>query len=63
MPDLRFTNLAPAIQEDLLLLPNTLRSPDRITEKLLRGIVSLVDWEGCRALARHNIRYAPSFLK
>jgi DNA invertase Pin-like site-specific DNA recombinase len=42
---LSLTNLAPAIQEALLFLPKTLRGPDRMTEKRLRGIASLVDWE------------------
>jgi hypothetical protein len=42
---LMLTNLAPAIQEALLFLPKTLRGPDRFTEKRLRAIASLVDWD------------------
>jgi site-specific DNA recombinase len=42
---LGLTNLAPAIQEALLFLPKIMRGPDRITEKRLRAIASLVDWE------------------
>jgi hypothetical protein len=42
---IRLTNLAPAIQEALLFLPKTLTGRDRITEKRLRPIASLLDWE------------------
>jgi hypothetical protein len=38
-------HLAPAIQEALLFLPNSLRGPERVTEKSLRTIAELVDWE------------------
>ena len=39
------TNLAPAIQEALLFLPKTVRGRDSITEKRLRRIATLVDWD------------------
>jgi DNA invertase Pin-like site-specific DNA recombinase len=42
---LRLTDLAPAIQEALLFLPKTVTGPDRFTEKRLRAIATLVDWE------------------
>jgi hypothetical protein len=42
---LSLTNLAPAIQEALLFLPKTVRGPDRILEKRVRAIASLVDWD------------------
>jgi site-specific DNA recombinase len=38
-------NLAPAIQEKLLRWPKTVSGGDSITEKSLRGIAQLVDWE------------------
>ena len=42
---LMLTNLAPTIQETLLFLPKTVRGRDRITERSLRGIATLVDWD------------------
>ena len=39
------TNLAPAIQEQLLFLPRTLSGVDRIVEKDLREIAQVVDWQ------------------
>ncbi|MCU1338461.1 MAG: Resolvase domain protein [Bryobacterales bacterium] len=38
-------NLAPSIQEALLFLPRTVQGHDRITEKQMREIARLVDWE------------------
>ncbi len=42
---MRLTDLAPAIQEELLFLPKTIAGPDRITEKALRRVVREVSWE------------------
>jgi DNA invertase Pin-like site-specific DNA recombinase len=39
------TNLAPAIQEQLLFLPHTISGVDRIVEKDLRAIAGVVDWQ------------------
>jgi hypothetical protein len=38
-------NLAPAIQEKLLFLPQRVNGRERITEKRMRGIAQVVDWE------------------
>ena len=38
-------NLAPAIQEKLLFLPQRVSGTERITEKRMRGIAQVVDWE------------------
>ena len=43
-------NLAPDIQESLLLLPNATTPRDRVTERQLRQIVKVVDWEEQRKL-------------
>lgn len=43
-------NLAPDIQERLLLLPPTTLCRDRISERHLRGIAKLVDWSEQRKL-------------
>src|SRR5437762_7263681 len=42
---LMLNNLAPAIQQTLLFLPKTARGRDRITERSLRGMAKLVDWD------------------
>jgi site-specific DNA recombinase len=42
---MKLTDLAPAIQEELLFLPKTIAGPDRITEKALRQIARSMDWE------------------
>ena len=42
---LMLNNLAPAIQQSLLFLPKTARGRDRITERSLRGMAKLVDWD------------------
>ena len=42
---LMLTNLAPNIQEALLFLPKTVRGRDRITERRLRSVAKLVDWD------------------
>ena len=42
-------NLAPAIQETVLFLPKIVAGRDRITEKRLRDIAQVVDWEGQQA--------------
>jgi hypothetical protein len=38
-------NLAPSIQEKLLMLPKTRSGQEPITEKAMRGIAQLIDWE------------------
>jgi len=38
-------NLAPPIQEALLFLPKTVTGQDRITEKKMRQIACVIDWE------------------
>jgi DNA invertase Pin-like site-specific DNA recombinase len=47
---MRLTDLAPAIQEELLFLPKTMVGPDRITEKALRKVARAVDWDGQKKL-------------
>jgi Recombinase/Recombinase zinc beta ribbon domain/Resolvase, N terminal domain len=42
---LLLTNLAPAIQEELLFLPKVISASDRITEEQLRSIAKLTDWD------------------
>jgi DNA invertase Pin-like site-specific DNA recombinase len=42
---MRLSDLAPAIQEELLFLPKTIAGPDRFTEKSLRQIARSIDWE------------------
>jgi site-specific DNA recombinase len=42
---LQLTHLAPAIQEELLFLPPTLRGPDALLERHVRAVARLVDWE------------------
>ncbi len=43
--------LAPDIQEEILFLPVTERGRDVVTEKDLRTIVALADWE------RHRLKW------
>ncbi len=43
---MRLNELAPSIQEELLLLPRTLTGADLITESGLREIAMMVDWDG-----------------
>jgi hypothetical protein len=45
-------NLAPAIQEALLFLPKTVTGHDRITEKQMRQIACVIDWERQQELFR-----------
>jgi site-specific DNA recombinase len=45
-------NLAPAIQEALLFLPKTVIGHDRVTEKQMRKIARLIDWERQQVLFR-----------
>jgi hypothetical protein len=52
---LMLTNLAPTIQEALLFLPKTVRGRDRITERSLRGIAKLVDWDAQIQLFRSRL--------
>ena len=41
-------NLSPAIQDAVLFLPRT-AEPGRITEKRLRGIAEIIDWQSQQA--------------
>jgi hypothetical protein len=43
-------NLAPDIQEHLLFLPPTSESRDRISERQLRHICKVIDWDNQRCL-------------
>jgi len=52
---LMLTTLAPAIQESLLFLPKTVRGGDCITQKRLRRLVKLVDWEAQLQLFRRYL--------
>jgi hypothetical protein len=56
-------NLAPSLQEALLLLPRTTAGHDRVTEKKMRTIASLLDWEQqetqFRKLLSEPLRPAP----
>ena len=47
---LNLLNLDPAIQEAVLFLPRIVAGADRVTEKRLRRIAQLVDWESQQAL-------------
>jgi len=38
-------NLAPDIQEQLLFLPRTTRGPDPVTERGLRAITAVLEWD------------------
>ncbi len=49
---LNLLNLAPGIQESLLFLPEIVAGKERVTEKRLRNIAQVVDWERQRALWR-----------
>jgi site-specific DNA recombinase len=42
---LNLRHLAPTIQEKLLLLPKTVQGRESITEKMMRRIAGLIDWE------------------
>jgi hypothetical protein len=58
-------NLAPSIQEALLLLPKTRSGPDCLTERQLQHIARNVDWEAQKRLFRSlfgRIRLSPSKL-
>lgn len=46
------TNLAPAIQEQLLFLPRTVSGVDRMVEGDLRAIAGVVDWQQQMTLFR-----------
>jgi site-specific DNA recombinase len=45
---LRLADLAPSIQEELLFLPRVLSGADPVTEKDLREVARLTDWESQR---------------
>jgi hypothetical protein len=49
---MKLNELAPAIQEELLFLPKTVRGRDRIHEHQLRRIASVLDWEQQQQLFR-----------
>jgi hypothetical protein len=42
---LRLRELAPAIQEQILFLPKTLTGRDPITERALRQLTEIIDWD------------------
>jgi len=42
---MRLTELAPSIQEEILFLPKILEGADRITEKALRGVARVLNWD------------------
>lgn len=45
---LRLADLAPSIQEELLFLPRVLKGEDPVTEKDLREVARLTDWQSQR---------------
>ncbi|MFL6417658.1 MAG: recombinase zinc beta ribbon domain-containing protein, partial [Bryobacteraceae bacterium] len=49
---MKLAQLAPEIQEKLLFLPPTLQGPDRVFERHLRFLASVVDWEQQKELFR-----------
>jgi hypothetical protein len=49
---MKLAQLAPEIQEKLLFLPHTLEGPDRVFERHLRFLASVVDWEKQKQLFR-----------
>ena len=49
---MELTELAPAIQEELLFLPKTMQGSDYIHERALRPIAKQIDWEQQRRLFR-----------
>jgi hypothetical protein len=49
---MKLAQLAPEIQEKLLFLPPTLEGPDRVFERHLRFLASVVDWEKQKQLFR-----------
>jgi len=49
---MKLAQLAPEIQEKLLFLPSTLEGPDRLFERHLRFLASVVDWEKQKELFR-----------
>jgi DNA invertase Pin-like site-specific DNA recombinase len=49
---MKLAQLAPEIQEKLLFLPPTLEGPDRVFERHLRFLGSVVDWEKQKELFR-----------
>jgi site-specific DNA recombinase len=52
---LRLTDLAPAIQEELLLLPKVLPGSDRFYEGALRDIAQVIDWQQQKEMFRSLI--------
>ena len=48
-------NLAPDIQEALLLLPDTTKGRDAVTERELRPIVAVADWNAQRRKWKHRV--------
>jgi hypothetical protein len=49
---MKLAQLAPEIQEKLLFLPPTLQGADRVFERHLRFLASVVDWEKQKELFR-----------
>ena len=49
---MKLAQLAPEIQEKLLFLPPTFEGPDRVFERHLRFLASVIDWEKQKELFR-----------
>src|SRR4051794_4960895 len=49
---MQLAQLAPDIQEQLLLLPPTLEGPDRVFERNVRSVARVIDWEKQKELFR-----------
>jgi hypothetical protein len=49
-------NLAPDIQEEILFLPRVAKGRARVTERELRAVAAVADWEGQRKLWRETLR-------
>ena len=49
---MKLAQLAPEIQEKLLFLPPTFEGPDRVFERHLRFLASVIDWEKQKQLFR-----------
>ena len=49
---MKLAQLAPDIQEKLLFLPPTCEGPDRVFERHLRFLASVIDWEKQKELFR-----------
>jgi len=50
-------NLAPEIQERLLFLPGTEKGWDAVTEREMRVVCELVEWEGQRRMPAARLQF------